>query len=80
MVRRPLRPSLNVYEALEKLKTGRDGALSVAHAVKFGSAQHVAAGNVTQAIDALAEQLTGDPEYFYLKAHGRSTRTGSKTE
>lgn len=69
MVRRPLRPSLNVHEALEKLKTGRDGALNVAHSVKFGSAQHVAAGSVTAAIDTLAEQLTGDPEYFHLKPH-----------
>lgn len=79
MPRRPLRPSLNVHEALQNLGQGRTGAIKIGTGKGYGSPEHVAAQKVTMAIDELAEMLTGDAEYFHLKAHSGPTNSRWQT-
>lgn len=56
------------HEVLDKLVIGRRGAVQVRTEAKINSPAYQSAGAVIEAIDQLAEQLTGDPTYFHLKA------------
>lgn len=67
MVRRPKRGHINKDEVLEKLEAGRSGAIQVCTEAKIYSDEYEAADKVTEAIDGLAEKLTGDDSYFHIK-------------
>jgi acyl dehydratase len=54
-------------EVLEKLSVGRRGAIQVSTEAKIGSDEYRAAQSVTDAIDNLAELLTGDSRYFHIQ-------------
>jgi hypothetical protein len=57
-------------DALEKLRVGRDGAIMVCAGSKpFGDTYNKARA-LKEAIDDLAEDLTGDRELFWTKPHG----------
>lgn len=61
---------LNVrQDVLEGLKTARSAATQVHINTDFGSPLYCQASELTRAIDALAELLTGDPEHLWLKPH-----------
>ena len=64
------RSSFTVPEVLECLKAGRDGAVKVMAGVRpFGDTYKKALA-LTEAVDDLAEDLTGDRETFWDKGHG----------
>jgi len=67
MSQREKRGFIKAHEVLEKLRTGREGAIQTHREAKIGSSEYRAATEVTEAIDRLAEQLTGDPRYFHIK-------------
>ena len=69
MVRRTQRGHVHKQQVLEKLREGRTGAIQVRKEAKINSPEYRAAGEVTKAIDALAETLTGNREYFWTKPH-----------
>ena len=69
MVNRKKRGIINKQQVLDKLRMGREGALQVRGEGKIYSDEFVLAGEVNQAIDRLAENLTGDKTYFHLKPH-----------
>jgi hypothetical protein len=74
MIRRPRRPTFpHALEAdfLVALERTRDLAISFRSAQKFGSDAMSKSDALTQAIDGMAEQLTGDRTHFHMKAHGR---------
>ena len=74
MIRRPLRPSFpHSMEAdyLAALERVRDFAIRFRSAQKFGSDAMAKADTLTDAIDGMAEQLTGDRTHFHLKGHSR---------
>lgn len=70
MGRRSGRGIINKKAALEALREGRSGAIRVHREAKINSPEYQAATAVTQAIDDLAEQLTGDREHFWTVPHG----------
>lgn len=70
MVRRSSRGFIKKDQVLSKLRTGRDGAIQVHIEGKIGSAEYVAATKITDAIDDLAEILTGERDYFYALGFG----------
>jgi hypothetical protein len=76
MVRRGRRPSFGPSETarlLGAMRTARYDALLCGAAAGYGSARHRKCEALQQAIDALAEELTGDPEFFWDKpSAGRS--------
>ena len=63
-------------EALEKLWTGRRGAVQVQTEARINSPEYRAAGRVIEATDDLAEILTDDPGYFHLKPGPAPTSEG----
>lgn len=67
MVRRPRRGHIKVADVLEKLRIGRAGAVQVCREAKINSDEYRAATAATQSINDLAEQLTGDADYFHPK-------------
>lgn len=69
MTKRTQRGHVNKEQVLKKLYIGRQGAIQVRTEAKTSSDEYRAATAVTQAIDELAQQLTGDDEYFHLKPH-----------
>jgi hypothetical protein len=74
MIRRPLRPTFpKSLEAdfLSTLERVRDFAIRFRRAQKFGSGAMAKADALAEAIDAMAEELTGDRAHFHLKGHGR---------
>ncbi|MEW2914112.1 hypothetical protein [Leisingera sp. JC11] len=66
MSQRTKRGFFKKEEALEKLWAGRRGATQVQTDARINSSEYRAAGRVMEAIDDLAEALTGDPRYFHL--------------
>jgi hypothetical protein len=73
MVRRPLRPRFSGEDQkrlIEALGNARDMAIKCSSAQPYGSARHQRCHAVTNSIDALAEDLTGDRTLFHLKPHG----------
>jgi len=69
LARRSQRGYINTKEVLQKLKQGRDGAIKVHREAKINGPEYQAASRVTEAIDDLAEELTGDRAYFHMRAH-----------
>lgn len=67
MSQRSKRGFVNKIEVLEKLSAGRAGAIQTHREAKINSPEYRAASGVTEAIDRLAEELTGDPKYFHIK-------------
>lgn len=55
---------------LERLKTGRDGAVEVLQKAPIKSPEYAAAGDILTAIDALALVLSGEVDYFWDKGQG----------
>lgn len=66
MIRRSGRGQVDRDTVLANLREGREGALLVCMKAKTGSAEYAAAGRVIEAIDGLAEVLTGNRELFWL--------------
>lgn len=67
MSRRSGRGNVETEAVLEKLGQGRAGAVQVLREAKIGSKPYREAGNVCEAIDDLAEVLTGDKALFHTK-------------
>lgn len=67
MTRRTSRGIINKDSALEKLKTGRDGAIQVTTEAKIGSPEYQAASAVLDAIDDLVEVLGRDRITLHTK-------------
>jgi hypothetical protein len=76
MVRRGRRPSFGPEQTarlLTAMRTVRNDALICGAAAGYHSDRHKKCEALQRAIDALAEELTGDPEFFWNKmAQGRS--------
>ena len=69
MVRRSQRGAINRAKALDALATGRDGAIQICREAIINGPEYEAAGTVIEAIDNLAERLTGDRSHFRLGGH-----------
>jgi len=67
MSQRSKRGFVKKAEVLEKLAVGQAGAIQTHREAKINSPEYRAATGVTEAIDRLAEELTGDPTYFHIK-------------
>ncbi|MEX3008930.1 hypothetical protein [Hoeflea sp. TYP-13] len=61
------RSSFSIPAAIEKLDTGRKGALAVMAGSRPFKERYKKARAVTEAIDDLAQDLTGDRERFWEK-------------
>ena len=73
MIRRPLSPNFDPNEQkrlLEAMGNARHLALLCASAARQDAVRYQKCHALTETIDALAENLTGDRIYFHLKAHG----------
>ncbi len=68
MTRRSGRGYFNKIDVLEKLKTGRDGAVLVCSKTAPGTPEYKKAAYVLEAVDDLAGELTGDRELFWTGA------------
>ena len=74
MIRRPHRstfPHSLEEPFLAALGRARDFAIQFRSAQRFGSDAMAKADALSEAIDGMAEQLTGDRQHFHLKSHGR---------
>ena len=74
MIRRPRRPTFPHFlhePFLTALERARDFAIQFRSAQSFGSDAMAKADALTEAVDGMAEELTGDRKYFHLKGHGR---------
>ena len=69
MVRRSKRGSIDTQAVMEKLKEGRRGAIQVRTEAVINGPEYHAALAVTDSIDALAEELTGDGHFFIETGH-----------
>ena len=67
MSRRSGRGVIDKSQALEKLGIGRSGAVQIMQSAKIGSPEYRAAGDIAEAIDDMAEKLTGDRRHFHSK-------------
>ncbi|MBG6161506.1 hypothetical protein IWQ54_001156 [Labrenzia sp. EL_195] len=67
MTRRSGRGTIKKEPTLEKLGNGRAGAVDVMRQAKIGSPEYKSAGYVADAIDDLAEKLTGDRTHFHAQ-------------
>jgi len=67
MSRRSGRGTIKVDPVLDKLAAGRAGAVQVMREAKIGSPACRNAGYVADAIDDLAEKLTGDRTHFHTR-------------
>lgn len=76
MSRRSGRGHIKSESALEKLGSGRAGAIQVMREAKIGSKEYRYAGDVCDAIDDLAEKLTGDRTHF----HGKPASTAPRED
>jgi hypothetical protein len=73
MIRRPLRPSFGPDDQkllIEALRNARDFIIKCSCAAPFGSSRRQKCDALVKGIDALAEELTGEPKLFALKPHG----------
>ncbi|MCP4317633.1 MAG: hypothetical protein GY789_16855 [Hyphomicrobiales bacterium] len=57
-------------EVLKQLEAGRAGATRVQAGSQPFKDRYLKAKAITDAIDALVEELTGDREHFWGKPHG----------
>ena len=64
MTRRARRPSFDRNHLFGALAVARHQSI-LAGAHEYGSLEHVLAHKIADAIDALAERLTGNKEYFW---------------
>ncbi len=64
------RSPYSLSDVLDKLQTGRAGAVRVQAGSPPFHDHYNRARAVIEAIDALAEELTGDRERFWSKPHG----------
>ena len=74
MIRRPLRPTFPhalIEDYLAALERTRHFSVQFRSAQKFGSDAMAKADALTDAIDVMAEEQTGDRTHFHLKPHGR---------
>ena len=76
VARRSTRGSVNKPAILERLKEGRKGAIQVCTEAKINGPEYLAAQVVTDAIDTLAEEITGDRKHFGERVH--TVRNGHK--
>jgi len=70
MVRRPLRPSFSPGDQgdlIEAMRRVRHLAIMCASAERFGSEVHQRCDDLKVAIDRLAGELTGNPEFFWTQ-------------
>ena len=67
MSRRRSRGTISIETVLERLGNGRAGAVQVMREAKIGSPEYKSAGYVADAIDDLAEKLTGDRTHFHTR-------------
>jgi hypothetical protein len=56
---------------LAALERARQFTVEFGSAHKFGCEAYKKSHALTEAIDGMAEQLTGDRKHFHLKGHGR---------
>ncbi len=74
MIRRPRRPTFPQSlesDFLTALERARDLTIRFKSAQEFGSDAYSKGDALTEAIDGMAELLTGERTHFHLKAHGR---------
>jgi hypothetical protein len=74
MTHRPRRPTFPHHlevDFLTALERTRHFAVDFGSAHQFSSEQYKKCHALTEAIDGMAEQLTGDRTHFHLKGHGR---------
>lgn len=64
------RSSYVLPDTLEKLRIGRDGAVAVLAGTQPFNDRYKKAAAITQAIDDLVEDLTGNRELFWAQPHG----------
>lgn len=64
------RSPYSLSDVLEKLQTGRSGAVRIQAGSPPFRDQYNRARAVIDAIDDLAEELTGDREHFWTRPHG----------
>jgi hypothetical protein len=64
------RSPFSLSDVLEKLQTGRTGAVRIQAGSPPFHEQYNKARAVVDAIDSLTEELTGDREKFWTKPHG----------
>lgn len=69
MSRRSKRGIIKKREVLKQLETGRNGAIQVCREAKINGTEYRAACEAVNAVDKLAETLTGDREALHLKGH-----------
>ena len=69
MTRRTTRGVIKKSEVLAKLEVGRRGAVQVRTEAKINSDEYQGAGTVMDAIDNMAEKLTGDRSHFHAKGY-----------
>ncbi len=70
MIRRPLRSSFSIEDRgrlLEALGRARACTITCSSAERPSSERYAKCRAVTASIDALAEDLTGDPTFFHTK-------------
>lgn len=78
MTRRSGRRGICPDGALENLGKGRAGAIQILSSAKIGSPEYTFAGYVCDAIDDLAERLTGDRSHFHSKPATTAPRDDQK--
>ena len=74
MIRRPLRPTFShslLEPYLSALERTREFTIQFGSTQKFGSDAYRKSDALQKAIDAMAEELTGDSAHFHLRSHGR---------
>lgn len=74
MSRRSRRGFINTQEVLEKLSFGRAGAVQVMRSAKIGSPQYRTAMHLSEAVDDIAEKLTGDRTHLHDKPASTAPR------
>lgn len=63
-------------QVLEKLAVGRQGAIQVRTEAKINTDEYRVADDVIDAIDRLAQTLTGDETHFHVKMSRADTQSG----
>jgi hypothetical protein len=74
MIRRPRRPTFPhalEVDYLAALERTRQFTVEFGSAHKFGSEAYKKSNALSEAIDNMAEELTGDKSHFHLKGHSR---------